>query len=203
MGKVALAEMPTAALGASKKVGKVALPVEFEELKNVRNEAVLHLPGFCQSAVKRLLKDERDLELFENLLFIAVLAPATAALVFLAPFTWLKVLIGVLRIPVLFLVFGGRFILGLHYWSHAPKGVFRKEVPLGSLIQAIPAWFVAPFFGIPAGFYYIHHIVMHHHDNNVSASVTSESLRSFPNPFERRCFRTTCPQPCHTSATHG
>ena len=110
-----------------------------------------------------------DLELLEALCCVAIIVPSIALFIYLLPWWQAKVAVGLVYIPTLYLALGSRFILGLHYWSHSPMGsVWKADVPYASVLQAIPGLVIAPFFGIPSGFYYLHHIAMHHRENNVS-----------------------------------
>ncbi|CAE7675001.1 unnamed protein product [Symbiodinium sp. KB8] len=148
---------------------RAKLPVANTDLTVERREAVFHLPSGLADVVTSMLRDKRDLQLVEALLSILLIVPTSAALVFLAPWWQLKVVLGLLHVPFVFVVFAARFILGLHYWSHAPRGsVWTKGMPFASVLQAIPTMFIAPFFGIPAGMYYLHHVAMHHRDNNAA-----------------------------------
>ena len=63
---------------------------------------------------------------------------------------------------LLVLVFMQRFVLTLHVTAH--RRLFKKEYSLGNMYNEVV---LAPFFGIPPGFYYLHHICMHHVENNV------------------------------------
>jgi hypothetical protein len=151
----------------------VKLPISNEDIeKNVRCEAVFHLPAFAQKAVQNCLKDPRDLQLVEALLSIAAIVMPTACAFYFLPDWRYKVALGLVYVPCLFLFLGARFILALHYWSHAPMGtVWRKDMPLAYVIQALPTMLMGPFFGIPSGLYHLHHIAMHHRDNNVSPAA--------------------------------
>jgi fatty acid desaturase len=84
--------------------------------------------------------------------------------------------------PVTFLfnvlTFTDRFILGLHYSSHKPiwKGA-------ASFMNYVPSVVIAPFFGLPSGGYWTHHILMHHKENNeVGGDLSSTE------PYQRDSF---------------
>lgn len=164
-------------------IRKVSLPFANDDVeKPARCEAVCHLPASVQTSVASLLKDPRDLQLVEALLAIAIIVIPTACSFYFLPDWRYKVGLGLVYVPSLFLFFGARFILALHYWSHAPMGtVWNKDMPLAYVIQALPTMVLAPFFGIPSGLYHLHHIAMHHRDNNVRSSTLAH----------RRCQRQT------------
>jgi fatty acid desaturase len=74
--------------------------------------------------------------------------------------------------------FTDRFILGLHYSSHVPiwKGA-------ASFMNYVPTLLIAPFFGLPSGGYWTHHILMHHKKNNeVGGDLSSTE------PYQRDNF---------------
>jgi hypothetical protein len=76
------------------------------------------------------------------------------------------------------LTFTDRFILGLHYSSHRPIWKGRA-----SFMNYIPSIFIAPFFGLPSGSYWTHHILMHHrHNNEVGGDLSSTE------PYQRDNF---------------
>jgi fatty acid desaturase len=57
------------------------------------------------------------------------------------------------------LLFQERFLLCLHYYSHV--GLFKNRT-----LNFVVPLAVSPFFGVPSGMYFLHHVVMHHSDNN-------------------------------------
>ncbi len=124
-----------------------------------RNEYIFRIK-YMDNFILQYLNDERDIVtawMFINLITV------TLPLIFInlyfsiylpdicAPFTLLFNM----------LTFTDRFILGLHYSSHKPiwKGY-------AYFMNYVPSIFIAPFFGLPSGCYWTHHILMHHHHNN-------------------------------------
>merc|ERR1711937_895803 len=55
-----------------------------------------------------------------------------------------------------------RFILMMHYSEH--RRLFKD--PYHYLGKHLLNFVIAPFMGIPPGFYRLHHVVMHHVENN-------------------------------------
>jgi fatty acid desaturase len=141
-----------------------------------RNEYLFRIKYFDNFLVK-LLNDKRDIVtawtfinlitvslplIFLNLYFSSVLPSICAPLTFFFnTFT-----------------FTDRFILGLHYSSHRP--IWKDKA---SFMNYIPTVFIAPFFGLPSGNYWTHHILMHHrHNNEVGRDLSSTE------PYQRDNF---------------
>jgi len=59
----------------------------------------------------------------------------------------------------------------MHYSSH--RFIFTKY---GSLLNNVQTHLIAPFFGIPSGMYYLHHVVMHHCEGNVFPEDWSSTM---------------------------
>lgn len=141
-----------------------------------RNEYLFRIKYFDNFLVK-FLNDKRDIVtawtfinlitislplIFFNLYFSSVLPSICAPLTFLFNT----------------LTFTDRFILGLHYSSHRP--IWKDKA---SFMNYIPTVFIAPFFGLPSGNYWTHHILMHHrHNNEVGRDLSSTE------PYQRDNF---------------
>lgn len=152
-----------------------------------RNEHLFALPSFVQNLLKKTLVDERDyiaLELLVNVLMTVV--PAwifvwSIPLVFPEEYQWLiHVFAPIYYLACLLPVFSvyQRFILTLHVTSH--RRLFPKKFDFVNKLNEI---FVNPFFGIPPGSYYLHHVVMHHRENNVFPRDMSSTM-----PYQRDSF---------------
>jgi fatty acid desaturase len=76
------------------------------------------------------------------------------------------------------LAFTDRFILGLHYSSHKP--IWKGGA---SFMNSVPSLLIAPFFGLPSGGYWTHHILMHHKENNEAGGDLSST-----EPYQRDNF---------------
>ena len=141
-----------------------------------RNEYIYRIKYFDNFLLK-YLNDKRDIVtawLFINIITIVL------PLIFLN--LYFSSVLPYLCAPLTFffnmLTFSDRFILGLHYSSHKPiwKG-------FASFMNNIPSVIIAPFFGLPSGSYWTHHILMHHRQNNeVGYDLSSTE------PFQRDNF---------------
>ena len=70
-----------------------------------------------------------------------------------------------------------RFALMLHYSEH------RRLFPKESYWNSWNPYFLCPFFGIPSGLYFAHHVVMHHQENNFDGWDVSST-----EPYQRDHF---------------
>jgi len=70
-----------------------------------------------------------------------------------------------------------RFILALHFSSH------RRLYATGNPLNYYASFVVAPFFGVPPGLYYYHHVVMHHCEGNIFPYDASST-----EPYQRDRF---------------
>jgi fatty acid desaturase len=139
-----------------------------------RNEYLFRIK-FLDGSLLQYINDERDIVTawtFINLMTVTL------------PLIFLNLSFDLPRIcaPVTFLfnvlTFTDRFILGLHYSSHKPiwKGA-------ASFMNYVPSVVIAPFFGLPSGGYWTHHILMHHKENNeVGGDLSSTE------PYQRDSF---------------
>jgi len=134
-------------------------PINAEDLKNERKEFLFTLPEALESRFLSVLNDKRDIAMVRLMANITLtMIPAAAILFYLKSF---NNLIGLLYVVVFYALYLQRFILTLHFSSH--RKLFAKGNPLNGYSQYV----LAPFFGIPAGSYYFHHVIMHHVENNV------------------------------------
>ena len=149
-----------------------------------RSENLFPLPSFLANFLKPLCNDPRDYLCLE--LLINVLLTVVPAYIFIwsiplwAPeqYQWLihvaaPIFYVVCLVPP-FSVYQ-RFILTLHVTSH--QRVFPKRFDWANMLNEI---FVNPFFGIPPGSYFLHHVVMHHRENNVFPRDMSSTM-----PYQR------------------
>ncbi|KXZ50920.1 hypothetical protein GPECTOR_14g167 [Gonium pectorale] len=101
-----------------------------------------------------LLHDPRDepvLHLLFNQLLLVV--PAALLLFLYCRSHW----VGATYMLLNYVLFLQRFMLTLHYTEH--RVLFKKGC--GALNIIIP-YFLCNLYGVPCGFYRLHHIVMHH-----------------------------------------
>jgi fatty acid desaturase len=112
-------------------------------------------PHALRGPLLRLLKDSRDAPMLYLLLNVAL---------FTLPGAWVVVAARSHAVGLLFwlgntLLFQERFLLCMHF--HAHRGLFRHRWLDGG-VRAL----LSPFFGVPCGLYYLHHVVMHHTEGN-------------------------------------
>jgi len=155
------------------------------DLTAPRNENLFPLPSFVRSFFEARLKDKRDwicLELLLNVLLVVV--PAwwmIWAIPLWAPegYDWTIKVVA----PIAFLLAAApplslyqRYILTLHVTSH------NKLFPKGpwAILNHFHELFINPFFGVPPGSYFLHHVIMHHRENNVFPRDMSSTM-----PYQR------------------
>jgi len=93
---------------------------------------------------------------------------------------WLRAVpwwLGLTYVVAHFVLYFERYILTLHFSSH------RQPFPKGHPLNHFASYALGPFFGIPSGMYYFHHIVMHHVENNVFPYDVSSTA-----PYQRNNF---------------
>eukprot|EP00802_Teleaulax_amphioxeia_P013124 Tamp_13172.p1 GENE.Tamp_13172~~Tamp_13172.p1 ORF type:complete len:390 (+),score=114.23 Tamp_13172:56-1171(+) len=126
------------------------------DLTAKRNEWHVTPPGPLNALMKSLIKEERDLPIAYLLLNVMCMTLPAAAAVFYVGSNWL----GLAYMLSNILLFQERFTLALHFSSH-------RRLTDNKWLNAIPTYVLSPFFGIPSGMYFLHHVVMHHVENNV------------------------------------
>merc|ERR1711907_236305 len=145
------------------------------------NESLFGIPKLFHPLLKGMIADERDwvcLELLFNA--ICVVVPAMIGIFFLPMIlpkerVWACHIISPVVIVAIVIVFMARYVLTLHVTS--PRRLFKKQYNWMNSLNEI---FLCPFFGIPSGFYYLHHVIMHHIENNVFPYDVSSTM-----PFQR------------------
>ncbi|MEZ4240154.1 MAG: fatty acid desaturase [Myxococcota bacterium] len=124
-----------------------------------------------------LVRDERDLPLLRlGVLAILILGPGMA-IMYALPTSWTLALTPV-WLAVVFLGFGGRYLLMVHAVIHRP--LFRPE--LRWLEHLFPSIVAIPFGCTPNSFY-THHVGMHHAEGNMEddhSSTLGYRRDSFP-----------------------
>jgi len=85
--------------------------------------------------------------------------------------------LGVLYLVFLYGIYIQRFALMLHYSEH------RKLFPKASIWNLWIPYVLCPFFGIPSGLYFAHHVIMHHQENNFTGWDVSST-----EPYQRDHF---------------
>jgi len=168
-------EAPPGTLPHHEEAVKLAL----QDVHATRNEYMFAAP---QSWVK-YLDNDKDLPMLSCLWNIALLVlPLGALLFFLPEGTWLCHLSCIAFEVWVWLFWGNRFILCLHYAEH--RRVFGKHVGfVGEMLNKIPPFVLSPLWGIPPGFYNLHHVCMHHAENNMFPTDLSSTM-----PYQRNNF---------------
>lgn len=138
------------------------LTLQDQDTTATRNEFLFHAPP-CASAILKDQRDEPVLSLLFNLaLFLLCGVPLVCHMQ--------RHIIGALYFVALFTLFFERFVLALHFSTH-------RRIARSSVLNAIPEYIVAPFLGIPAGMYALHHIMIHHtHGNATPWDITSTEI---------------------------
>jgi fatty acid desaturase len=160
---------PAAGEKASKAV--ILDDVVNSDLKAVRNEYHFRTPWLVDK-LEPMLKDQRDVPMLCLMLnIVEALVPGVVLIYGLN--MWrpelsllTRNLAGAAYVATIALLFLERFILMLHFSSH--RSIFKNDALNGILV-----WAFAPFFGVPAGCYYIHHVIMHHIENNHELDISS------------------------------
>jgi hypothetical protein len=138
-----------------------------------RWEYFVQLPSFL-APLFSIAKEPRDMITIHCLFNIHILIIFFASLQFIHPSYLLGLLYNLLNLTV----FLKRFVLMMHYSQHSSP--FKKEY---KWINGYISYVLAPFFGIPSGQYYLHHVVMHHVENNVFPRDLSSTM-----PYQRDNF---------------
>jgi len=162
--------MAKVALNGAKKVA-VLDDVKNMDFTAARNEFHFKTPVLVD-LMTPMVKDQRDLPMLCLLLNIvealALGVPMVYAINLWQP-EWSLLsrnMAGLGYFVTLAVLFQERFILCLHYSSH--RNMFHNDA-----LNLVITWIIAPFFGVPAGIYKLHHVVMHHIENNHEADASS------------------------------
>jgi len=123
--------------------------------------------NFLNDFFLSLINDPRDLIMCHLILNIVVIVfPLAISLFFIKSHLY-----GIACILTIWLLFAARFFLLLHYSEHRP--LFKNN-----LLNLFVPFVLPPFFGLPTGMYYLHHIVMHHGEKN-SEGFDASSTEDF------------------------
>jgi fatty acid desaturase len=154
-------------------------PMNQVDFTQPRREHLFDMPIFMRNWVKETLlrgKDERNLPIFlvgMNILTTSV--PWAFSLFYLehTQSVSTRVLIGlsIAYFACHLKTFARSFMLALHYVTHCSIFSLRFRV-----LDHIFTSFLSPFFGIPPGIYYPHHIGMHHAMDNVAPLDMSSTM---------------------------
>jgi fatty acid desaturase len=131
----------------------------FVDLNGPRKEALFKLPASFDEKVIPMLNDPRDILIVH--LIVNIMTTVVPGALFMLLFTsshWY----GLVYLGLTYFFFLQRFILMLHFSEH--RKLFKPE---HEYLNLIPSYFLAPFFGVPAGVYNMHHVIMHHVENNL------------------------------------
>ena len=135
--------------------------VYLDDLYATRAEYLFKPPAFVTRFLETNLNDVRDMEIAYTLFNILVtMYPALVALYTVCPPSHL---LGVLYFATFNALYLQRFILAMHYSTH--RRLFKPGF-YGNIANKSIVVLIAPLFGIPSNYYWLHHIVMHHVDNN-------------------------------------
>lgn len=141
-----------------------------DDLHARRREYIVPPTGALVARLRHVVRDDRDLPLVFALVNVLSTVPITAlALVRAVPSHFL----GACYLAATFGVYLQRFVLALHYSTHA--SAFRQDRAVGRALNAVAPVILAPFFGIPSGVYALHHSVMHHVENNAQGRDLSST----------------------------
>jgi fatty acid desaturase len=167
--KVAVAHPVEVAEATQPEAAKSVDAINAQDLKNVRKEFLFALPEAIESRFMGMLTDKRDIVMVRLMANISLtMIPCAALLFYLKSFS---VYLGIAYVAVFYALYIQRFMLTLHFASH--KKLFSKGNPLNNYSQYV----LAPFFGVPSGMYYFHHVVMHHIENNVFPYDVSATMQ--------------------------
>lgn len=160
-------------------------PAALLAVSQVRREYLVAPPAFLRSMLLNIMADEQDLPIVYLMLNIICSVFPSAALLFALPNredSWLKFGLGVAHLALVFGVFLQRFVLMLHFSEH--RNVWTgPSAPVAKVLNNLNPVLLAPFFGMPSGMYYLHHVVMHHIENNVFPYDVSSTM-----PYQRDNF---------------
>lgn len=135
----------------------IPAPINAHDLTAARREWHITPPGWVTAWVLSVLVDPRDLPI--GYLFVNVcMCVVPAAVVVLYSNSHV---IGVVYMVATIAFFYERFLLALHFSSH-------RRLTHSSILNAVPEYVLAPFFGLPPGVYKLHHLSVHHKGNNHS-----------------------------------
>eukprot|EP00391_Amoebophrya_sp_Ameob2_P006836 CAMPEP_0178988090 /NCGR_PEP_ID=MMETSP0795-20121207/3622_1 /TAXON_ID=88552 /ORGANISM="Amoebophrya sp., Strain Ameob2" /LENGTH=451 /DNA_ID=CAMNT_0020679335 /DNA_START=209 /DNA_END=1564 /DNA_ORIENTATION=- len=166
------------------KLSEIALTDE----EASRNEYHFRYFGLLDPLLLSQMKDKRDLPLvYLQLNIVTFLWPLAACLVFggngvihgtkptggevegevgdSSCADWRTWSLAVVYLAMLIVGFFERFILMMHFSSH-------RKLYHATPLNNFTLYCLAPFFGVPPGIYYLHHIIMHHGENNHGLDVS-------------------------------
>ena len=142
---------------------------EIKDIGAERKEYYFKPPLILFCWIAPCIKDERDFPIFYMLFNVVVMTLPAAMFVF----AWESHLLGFIYWIMNTALFQERFLIGLHYYSH--RGLFKNKI-MNTMVPLV----VSPFFGMPSGMYYLHHVIMHHSENNLNQWDLSST-----EPFQR------------------
>eukprot|EP00475_Leptophrys_vorax_P003980 TRINITY_DN1232_c0_g1_i1.p1 TRINITY_DN1232_c0_g1~~TRINITY_DN1232_c0_g1_i1.p1 ORF type:complete len:433 (-),score=97.36 TRINITY_DN1232_c0_g1_i1:124-1422(-) len=133
------------------------------DVNGVRQEYLFECPQLLQRFLKPYMKDLRDMPMIHLLFNMHVTTLPFAVLLFTVLPEWH--VFGVLYFLLSQVLYLQRFILFMHFSTH--RKIFEDSKVLGWILNRYIPNFMSPFYGIPPGMYFLHHIVMHHCENNL------------------------------------
>jgi len=168
-------EVPPGTLPHHEEAVKLAL----SDVHAIRNEYMFSAPV----SWTKFLDNDKDLPMLSCIFNITVLIlPLCASLFFLTEGSLLCHLCCIAFEVYVWLIWGNRFILCLHYAEH--RRLFGKQMgTVGEILNKFPPFVLSAFWGIPPGFYNLHHVCMHHAENNMFPTDLSSTM-----PYSRGNF---------------
>uniref|UniRef100_A0A7S1IVP3 Fatty acid desaturase domain-containing protein n=1 Tax=Eutreptiella gymnastica TaxID=73025 RepID=A0A7S1IVP3_9EUGL len=142
-----------------------------------RQEAYVRLPTSVEKwFIDNALEDPRDVLMISTMFNILCSIVLAYTAVSFFPHPMLSVVLVFLHL----LGFGSRFILMLHYSAH--RHIWKRTLnkPVRFVLDNLFPQIFSPFFGIPYGMYYAHHVICHHVENNVFEEDVSST-----EPYQR------------------
>ncbi|GIL44798.1 hypothetical protein Vafri_2289 [Volvox africanus] len=149
-----------------------------KDLDSARAEYLFKLPDHFIKPLCGMLTDVRDEPILHLICNQLILVVPSVCILFLY---YRSHLLGLVYLALNYGLFLQRYMLTLHFTEHRP--LFKQRHGVLNLI--IP-YVMCNFYGVPCGFYRLHHVVMHHVEDNASpGDLTStealqrDSLRHF------------------------
>lgn len=156
---------------------KQGSPINYKDLTEERREYLFKLPKPLENYFLEILNEKADIVMIHLIYNIILTVFGGAFLLFSMknPSNWL----GFAYIAMTYGLYLQRFVLTLHFASHRYLFSGAQKPVFNFFLQYI----LCPFFGIPSGQYYLHHVVMHHIENNVMPYDVSSTMTYQRNNF--------------------
>ncbi|ETO23276.1 hypothetical protein RFI_13906, partial [Reticulomyxa filosa] len=156
----------------NKRYEQLAFQLAAKDAKATRNEYFFEAPKWLSDMLQVKTKDLPLFYCHFNVLVLGLLNFLLLPWLYTSPWYVLAIISGI-RIAM----FGGRFILALHFSTHVP---IIQPVWLNNILLE---YVLSPMMGIPCGCYKNHHVVMHHKEDNIHPLDLSSTM-----PYRRDNF---------------